>query len=160
MVLSFPVLVNYTQVIVYLCNLSRPGLLWADEHVAQGFAWDHSIVSFGVPDHDGECFIEADTDSDPSKTRIDASLWAIEVPFDAEEPDIQLGTILDTRALKIELGKYRLIFEAHPGQIKDDISYAYLLRFCFIKSDQQAFKILKQGGLQSDKVLTTSAQRG
>lgn len=34
------------------------GLIWSDEHVAQGFAWNDNVVSFGIPDHDGGCLVE------------------------------------------------------------------------------------------------------
>ena len=60
MIAEFPITVLYTQVVVHLADLPRPGLLWDDDHVAQGFAWSEGIASFGVPDHDGECLLSVD----------------------------------------------------------------------------------------------------
>lgn len=157
---SFPILVNYTQVLAYLHTLDRPGLLWTDEHMAQGFAWNREIVSFGVPDHDGECLLEIDTESNPGETHIETSLWAIEVPFTADKTSIRIGTVLDDKPFTLQLGTYRLVFGAHPGTLKNGIRYAYILRFNFIKSDETTFSVLKQGELLSDKVLTTIAQLG
>ncbi len=159
MITDFSISVNYTQVLTYLRHIDRPGLLWSDDHVAQGFAWNPGLVSFGVPDHDGECLVEVNTDANLSDLRVDTSLWAIEVPFDADETEIQVGTVLDDRTCIISEGSYHLVFEAHTGEIKGDISYTYIVRFNFIKASQGTFAILKQGSLLSGTVLTTTAQR-
>ena len=160
MIESFPILVNYTQVLAYRRNLERPGLLWTDAHVAQGFAWNPGIAAFGVPDHDGECLLEVNTDGTPSDLQIDASLWAIAVPFDTEETEVRVGTILDDQGCAIAPGSYRLVFEAHPGRTKAGTAYAYVLRFNFIRAGHADFEILKQGSLQSGTVLLTTAERG
>lgn len=153
---SFSIAVNYTQVLAYVTGLDRPGLLWTDDHVAQGFAWDDGIACFGVPDHDGTCLIEVDTGAAASDLTIESCLWAIEVPFNATAPTIQVGTILDDRPVSIAQGEHRLVFEAHASAD----GQAFRLRFCFIPSGPTRFAILKQGTLQSAKVLTTKAEHG
>ena len=159
MIKRFPVLVNYTQVLAYRRHLDRPGLLWTDDHVAQGFAWNPGIASFGVPDHDGSCLIEVDTAGTPAGLQIDASLWAIAVPFDTDEAEIQVGTIFDDQTCAIAPGSHRLVFEAHAGRTEDGTTYAFLLRFGFIRAEHAEFEILKQGQLGSATVLTKTAER-
>lgn len=173
---SFPIAVNYTQILAYVTGLERPGLLWTDDHVAQGFAWDDGIACFGIPDHDGTCLIDVDTSAAASDLAVAASLWAIAVPFTATASTIQVGTILDDRPVAIAQGDHHLVFEAHPSAD----GHAFRLRFCFIPWSHNPggqnpggqtpgdptlggparFTILKQGTLPSGKVLATIAERG
>ncbi len=57
---DFPVVINYTQVLVRSGEEAPAGLLWTDAHVDQGFAWSEGLVSFGVPDHDGNARMEVE----------------------------------------------------------------------------------------------------
>ncbi len=159
MIEQYPITINYTQVSVYLSNKNDPDLIWTDDHVAQGFSWDPGNVAFGVPDHDGQCWIEVNTAAETPDLRVESSNWAIEVPFDVDETDVEIGTILDTKPYRITPGRHRLIFEAHPGQDIEGTSYAYVLRLSFIASTEQEFKILKQGELASGRVLSKTAKR-
>ncbi len=159
MLVTEPITVNYGQVLANLANIDRPGLIWNDQNTAQGFAYNPGIASFAVPDHDGNCLLEVDLDADAAHLQTEASLWSIEVPFDATETQVEVGTVLDDRPFGIALGPHRLVFEAHPQRVADGVTYTYVLRFLFIKSDQQTFAILKQGSLSSGTVLTITAER-
>lgn len=157
MIAEFPLTVLYTQVVVHLADLPRPGLLWDDEHVDQGFAWSEGIVSFGVPDHDGQCFLRIDLaedfDLDP-KTE-----WAVQTPFDVTQI-LKIGTIANMRDVVVPNGLYNVVFEALPGTSAPIEGTAYLLSMKFIKSSEPSFEILKQGlELATDKVLRREAQR-
>ncbi len=149
MQLSFAITVLYTQVTVHLRQLARPGLLWNDDDVAQGFAWNDGIVGFGMPNHDGECFLEVDTDSTAGPVIGDATLWAIAVPFEATSAQLLVGTVLDGRDCTIAPGIHQVTFAVEAG----GDSYAYRCKLSFVKRDDPEFVILKQGSLQSGQVL-------
>ncbi|WFR97614.1 competence protein ComJ [Rhizobium tumorigenes] len=156
MIAEFPITVLHTQVVVHLPGLPRPGLLWNDDHVAQGFAWSQGIVSFGVPDHDGQCLIRVDT---AVSIQVDSSAaWAVQTPFELSATPLKIGTIGTMKDVRIPLGKYNLVFEALLGASAGD--YAFVLKLIFVPSEEPEFKILKQGAeLTTDKVLSRDAQR-
>ena len=120
------------------------GLLWDDDHVAQGFAWDEEFVAFGIPDHNGQCLLEVDPLDHPEKVE-DAALWAIEVPFATDTGELEVGTILITRPIKIPKGKYALTFSVYPGFVLDGEPYAYKIRLAFSRSNHPEFAIRKKG---------------
>lgn len=152
MLADFPVVVEYAQVLVRAESRAASGLLWTDTHVAQGFAWSDGLVSFGVPDHDGESRIEvalaAHGVPDPQ------ALWAVQVPFHVTGP-LQVGTLFETRPVAVPNGHYNLVYEAFPG--RND--YAYTLRLTFSQSTAPEFCILKTGGdITAEAVLRRDAE--
>lgn len=156
MITEFPTIVLYTQVVVHLPGLPRSGLLWNDDHVGQGFAWSEGIVSFGVPDHDGQCLIRVDN-ADSIEVN-DSAEWAVQTPFDVSGTPLKIGSIGNMKDVKVPLGKYNLMFEAFPGASAGD--YAFMLNLIFVPAEAPEFKILKQGvELTTDKVLRRDAQR-
>lgn len=151
MIDNFSLFIDYTQILVHVASHPSPGLLWTDDHVAQGFAWSEGIVSFGVPDHDNECLINV-MRVDTSELATNA-IWALQVPFRVSEP-LQIGTIFDTRSVNIQPGQYNIIFEALPG--KDDIDFIINLKF--LENDTPDFAILKRGGeISTDIILRQHA---
>ncbi|SCX19021.1 MULTISPECIES: competence protein ComJ [Agrobacterium] len=158
MIEEFPLTVLYTQVVVHLPNLPRPGLLWDDAHVDQGFAWSEGIVSFGVPDHDGECLIRIDV-ADAVKVEADAE-WAVQTPFDASVSPLKIGTIANMRDVAVPNGLYNLVFQALPGSVIPEAEFAFLLLLTFVPATSPSFEILKQGEeLATDTVLRRDAER-
>lgn len=146
MIDSFPVLVDYTQILVHVASHPKPGLSWTDEHVAQGFAWSEGIVSFGVPDHDGECLLNIlETISEDLEAN---AIWAVKVPFQVNET-LKIGTVFDTRSVNIPQGSYNLIFEAILGRD----GYAFIINLKFFAVDSPSFSILKQGGELSTNII-------
>ncbi len=148
----FSIFVSYTQILVHLASHPKPGLLWTDEHVAQGFAWADGVVSFGVPDHDGPCLIEVqpfDTGS------LEAgALWAVQVPFKVTET-LMIGSVFDMHPVNIPVGQYNLVFEALAG--RDDHAFVFNLKFA--RTERPGFAILKQGdALTTDVVLRKLAE--
>ncbi|HRP79313.1 MAG TPA: competence protein ComJ [Aquamicrobium sp.] len=139
MLADFPVTIDHAQVLVHTQAIATPGLLWSEDHVAQGFAWSQGQVAFGVPDHDGECRIRVElahgAAADPQ------ALWAVQVPFSVAGP-VRVGTPFDMRGVAIPDGSYDLIYQAFPGTE----GYAYVLRLTFSRSDTPQFRILKTGG--------------
>jgi hypothetical protein len=109
----FSIFVAYTQVLVHLASHPRPGLIWTDAHVAQGFAWADGVVSFGAPDHDGPCLIEVQPFG--SGALVADALWAVQVPFKVAET-LMIGTVFDMRPVSIPVGQYNLVFEALAGR--------------------------------------------
>lgn len=157
MIAQFPITVLYTQVVVHLADVSRPGLLWDDDHVAQGFAWSDGIVSFGVPDHDGQCVIEVDV-ADNAQVGADC-LWAVQVPFDVGTTPLKVGTIGILHDVEVPEGRYNLNFAAYPAQESDN--QAFRLKLIFVPAAVPDFTILKQGDeLTTSTVLKRTARHG
>lgn len=149
---DFPVAIDYAQVLVQIESRAPAGLLWTDEHVAQGFALSDGLVSFGVPDHDGECrvLVEVARDAMPDPQ----ALWAVQVPFRVTGP-LQIGTVFDTRGVGVPNGSYNLIYQAFSG----GRDHAYTLRLTFSQSAAPEFHVLKKGGdVTADTVLRRDAE--
>lgn len=143
--------VAHTQILVHLARHPKPGVMWTDAPVAQGFAWAEGVVSFGVPDHDGPCLIGVQ----PFDTGALApgALWAVQVPFKVSET-LMIGTVFDMRPVNLPVGQYNLFFEVPAGQ--DDHAFGINLKFA--KTETPSFAMLKQGGaLATDVVPRKSA---
>jgi hypothetical protein len=159
MPLRFALEVLYTQITVSRHGLPRPGLLWDDDHVAQGFAWGEETVAFGVPDHDGVCLLDVDT-ADASYRISPNAIWAVSVPFFAKSSRVDVGTVGEEKVFELTPGSYTLTFEALPGTHIDKEDYAFIIRIRFIPDKEPAFRILKTGmEVRTDHVLRTDARR-
>lgn len=144
--------VDYTQILVYGVSHPGPGLLWTDAHVAQGFAWSEGQVAFGVPDHDGDCRLQVVEDDSPGPDP--AALWAVQVPFAVKEP-LAIGSVCETREVKVPLGPHALIFEGLAGAQ----DHAFFLRLHFVPMERPGFSVLKTGpGVISAVVLRKDAE--
>jgi len=156
MLAEFSLTIFYTQVTVCVSGAPLPALAWADEHVAQGFAWSPSAVSFGVPDHDAECLMQVE--AAPGVNVEPQALWAIRVPFVVPGPSLKIGSVFAEHEVKVPAGKYSLVFEVLPGNTIEDRDYTYVFKLKFSADPHPDFEILKQGGeLTTDKVLRRDA---
>jgi len=144
---DFPVVINYTQVLVRSGEEAPAGLLWTDAHVDQGFAWSEGLVSFGVPDHDGNARMEVELVAPDAPLPDPGALWAVQVPFEVAGP-VEIGSILELRNIAVPAGRYDLVFQAFEGAGDD----AYVLRVTFAPNADPGFRILRPGG---DVVTTT-----
>lgn len=163
MIAEFDIVVDYSQILVYLSTVARPGLIWDDEHVAQGFAYRPGIVGFGLPDHDGACRVQVDTAAEVAVAP--AAIWALSVPFDVSVGPVKIGTIFDSFDVAIPVGNYNLVFAVFEGSLVKRESggdgYAYVIRLQFCPSKNPDFRILKKGGeLTTDTVLRRDASQG
>lgn len=156
MLTEFDLTILYTQLVVHHAELHLPGLLWDDDHVDQGFAWSKGIVSFGVPDHDGQCLLRVNV-SDELKLDAGAE-WAVQVPFEVSAL-LKIGTVTNMRDVFVPKGLYNLVFQALPGSAMPGAGYTYVLSLTFVRATELSFEILKQGRLATDKVLRMDAQR-
>lgn len=155
MLTEFAEFILYTQLL-----LSNPaglgvGLFWSNDEVAQGFAWDKDTIAFGVPDHDGDCLVSVDTGPETSLVVADDALWAVAVPFTAAGPTMEVGTVLSERPIPIVPGRYQVLFQARPGTTE----HAFRLEITFSRNDRPGFAILKQGILETGRVLRKQASR-
>lgn len=149
---DFPLTIDYSQVLVFTASHPRPGLLWTDQHVAQGFAWSEGLVSFGVPDHDGECRLQLEV-ADAIAVAADA-ISAVQVPFTIAET-IKLGSVFELREADLPLGACNLGFQIIPG----DEEFAFVLRLTFAATEAPDFAILKPGGdVTATQVLRRDAE--
>jgi hypothetical protein len=150
------VTITHSQISVF--DGSEPDFnLWNDDHVAQGFSWREGHVSFGVPDHDGQCLVETRlVETFPSLD--DEVLRAIRVPLLATH-SVFIATTVDEYDLDIPNGSYELEFHLRSGNMEGEDPYAFRIDFFFKRSTEKEFMILKKSGeMTSDKVLTTSAK--
>lgn len=153
MLSEFVLPILYTQVLLHDTTHPSPGLNWDDAHVAQGFAWSPGLVSFGVPDHDGDCMIQVRVEDE--LLLLDEAIWAVMVPYTVTEP-IEVGTVGLLTPVEVPHGSYNLVLEALPGLPDQDI--AYILVLTFVRTQNPEFAILRQGGeLTTDSVLMQDA---
>lgn len=158
MIAEFFLTILYAQVVVHLSDTARPGLIWTDDHVAQGFAWSEGIASFGVPDHDGQSLVMVTLPEAFSVS--EDTLWAVQTPFAVSSAPLQIGTIGDVRAVPVPLSSYNLVFEALPGSAAPGEDAAYVLRLHFVRTTEPEFAIIRQGvELSAGTVVRRDADR-
>jgi Competence protein J (ComJ) len=159
MIAGFSITVMYGQIVVHTTGLERPGLLWDQDHVAQGFAWDDGIVCFGIPDHDGMARLEvAKLEQEPPLSN--QTLWAIAVPFEVTSGNVDVGTILLTKTIQLPPGNYQLVFEGCRGKSVDAAEYAFVVKLTFTPAHAPEFSIIMRGGeLTTGTILRKHAKR-
>lgn len=151
MLSGFTVTIDHAQLLVEAQSQAGSGLVWTDDHVAQGFVWSPGCVAFGVPDHDGQCRIEVDLSR--GEVLAPQALWAVRVPFVVEER-VQVGTLFDAHGIEVPSGSYNLTCQAWLGTG----DCAYVVRLTFSPSEAPEFRILKRGGdITTDTVLRRDA---
>ena len=156
MLAEFDLTVDYGQIFVLVSSRARPVLRWTDEHVAQGFAWSPTAVSFGVPDHDGRCLVQVTVT--PKVSIASQALWAVRVPFDALGDPLTIGSVAADHEVNVPAGKYSLVFEALPGDTAKDHDYTFVFKLKFCTEPHPDFEILKQGReLNTNRVLRKDA---
>lgn len=139
--LEFALSVLYGQVHACRAGHPAPGSIWTPDHVAQGFAWRPEAVSFGVPDHDGECLLRAGVAGSGHRVSDDA-IWALRVPFVSTTGEVEVGGIVSAETFRVPPGPHALHFEALPGEG----GFAYALRMAFVPDGLADFAILRRGG--------------
>ena len=152
MLADFVVSIDHGQVVVHGEGEPGAGLLWTDEHVAQGFAWSEKLLTLGVPDHDGECRIQVELV--PEATVSAQALWAVQMPLEVTQP-LHVGALFERHRVGVPNGRYALLYQALPGTQGE----AYVLRLSLAATPQPAFRILRTGGdVTADAVLRRDAQ--
>ena len=130
MIAEFFLTVLYTQITVAVPGAAAKGLLWTDDHVAQGFAWSPGFVSFGLPDHDGRVRVVV---LRPEAFRVTPqSLWAVQTPLDVPGSPVEIGSIVTEHAVSLPPGRYNLVFEARSPQQGEAPDVAYVVHLHFI----------------------------
>ena len=162
MIASLNVLINYSQLILYLPSSERPGHVWGEAELVQGFAWSPGIVSLSVPEHAMVCAVGIEAVSS-FKMSPDA-ISCIRVPFTVDENPVFAGSVFFYEPVDIEFGNYSLYYEVIPGigtaKINDGsqdqvFDIDYILKISLAQEPDSDFKILKAGGaVHSDKVLS------
>ncbi|MHC1550371.1 competence protein ComJ [Phyllobacterium sp. K27] len=162
MLTSLSVMINYGQLIIYLPSVKRPGHLWGENELKQGFAWSPGIVSLAVPEHAFICLVEIEIAND-FKLSLDA-ISCLRVPFDISETPVNVGSIFHYDQITIEQNKYSLIYEVLPGRgtweidengEKEQGENSYVLKIWLIPGEDDSFEILKTGGaVETDKILS------
>ena len=114
MLTEFATVILYGQLVLANPASGRAPLVWTNDEVAQGFAWSPDEVAFGVPDHNGECRVSVTVGTDAAVRVADDALWALAVPFTAQGPAVEVGTVMLERSIPIMPGRIRLSFR--PGR--------------------------------------------
>jgi hypothetical protein len=162
MLASLSVMINYSQLVIYQPFVQRPGHVWGDSELDQGFAWSPGIVSLGVPEHAFICLVEIETTNDFKLS--DDAISCLRVPFDVSENPVNVGSVFFYDPVEIDKGPYSLIYEVLPGRgtweieengQKETGENSYVLKLWLVPGENETFEILKVGGaIHTDKVLS------
>ena len=149
--------ITHSQINVF--DILEPDFnLWDNNHVAQGFSWRGGHVSFGVPDHDGQCLVETHLVESfpPFEEKI---LRAIRVPISASA-NLFVASTVDEYQTDIPKGDYEIEFRLSLGNLEHKtFPHTFLIDFFFKNSTEKTFSILRKSDeMTSDKVLTTVAK--
>jgi hypothetical protein len=126
----------YSQLAVFQYGLENPFNDWNDTHVNQGFAWREGSVSFGTLSDDEECKITVRV-TDKKEVDTDA-IRAIAVPFYISNKGIEIGSIIETKAIDIEEGMYELLFTVK--RLENGLGH---YSFSFTKNNNPTANIIK-----------------
>ena len=162
MLASLNIMINYSQLILYLPSIQKPGHLWTDPEFNQGFAWSPGIVSFGVPEDAFVCDVEIDVKG--AFTLSPDAISCIQVPFDINESPLQVGSVFFYDPVDVPKAKYSLFYEVLPGArriwemevdgTQQSGNVDYILKLWFVPDESNHYEIIKMGGaVRSDKVL-------
>ncbi len=162
MLASLHIMINHSQLIMYLPSVERPGHIWGDAELDQGFAWSPGIVSLGVPEHAFICLVQIDVVRD-FELSSDA-ISCVRVPFEIDKSPVFVGSVYHYDPVYVESGKYSLYYEAFPGQgtarigncgQMEVVEISNILKISLVPNGGDAFEVLKAGGrVQSNKVLS------
>jgi len=136
---EFPILISYSQVVVFDRSLERPFNLWTDKHVAQGFSWRPGSAAFGTIAEDGRHLVTVAVDMTEGEQPLGA-IRIIDVPFEVPAGDVvEIGSISDSSLLEIPAGTYRLRFECYEPVSGE----ASRIRFLFVRDASPTFQIVR-----------------
>ncbi|MDK4706611.1 competence protein ComJ [Rhizobium sp. CNPSo 4062] len=162
MLATFSVMINYGQLIVYLPSVNRPGHIWGDDELDQGFAWSPGIISLGVPEHAFICRVDVEIISTFSVSPD--AISCLRVPFNIHETPVYIGSVFYYESVNIDNGPYSLIYEVLPGEGTWEIESAgkkeygensYAIKLCLIPGEDDRFEIIKPGGaIHTHKILS------
>ena len=143
---TFDLCVLYSQIGIYAVD-PPCAFDWTDEHVAQGFVWREDVVWFGVPDHDGDCRIDVAVGT-PNDETHGRAVRIIKVPFRADRPTIEVGTVMEGVPISVPAGGYQLWFMLlepdDAGAEDEEIGFDVVIRL--EPSDDPEFAIVRGGG--------------
>lgn len=162
MLASLSVMINYGQLILYLPSVERPGHVWGEPELQQGFAWSPGIVSLGIPEHAFICTVEIDVVE--AFTPSPDAISCLRVPFNLYATPVQVGSVFEYEPVDVPKGRYSLICEVLPGQgiweietgeEKEIGDIDHVIKLWFVPGETDVFEILKTGGaVYSGKVLS------
>jgi Competence protein J (ComJ) len=113
----------YSQIAVFLFGLENPFNDWSDTHFNQGFSWREGSVSFGTLSENEQCNITVRiTDNLEVNSNV---IRAITVPFYINFKGIEVGNVMETKAIDIEEGMYELLFTI---QVENSVEH-YIFNF-------------------------------
>jgi hypothetical protein len=153
---DFPILVSYSQVIVFDRALERPFNQWTNKHVAQGFSWRPGSAAFRTIAEGGRHLVTVAVDVTESGQPSDA-VRIIDVPFAVPANGaIEIGSVSDSSLFQMSPGPYRLRFECYePGG-----DHMARMRFLFVRDLNPKFRVVRADSdlsPENELLLTTSA---
>ncbi|MCC5801826.1 competence protein ComJ [Rossellomorea vietnamensis] len=98
----------YSQLAVFQFGLENPFNDWSETHFNQGFSWREGSVSFGTLSENEKCNITVRVTDNLEVNRN--VIRAITVPFYIKCKGIEVGNVMETKAIDIEEGMYELLF--------------------------------------------------
>jgi hypothetical protein len=102
--------ISYSQICIFRTSLQEPFNDWSDRNCEQGFSWRPGSASFRslieAGDHQVNIFIN---ESVPELS--ENCVRAIRVPFNANDVNIEIASISDSKVLQMVPGDYALQVE-------------------------------------------------
>jgi hypothetical protein len=136
---EFPLMVSYSQVVVFVSSLERPFNEWTGRHVAQGFSWRPGSVAFRTIEEAGHHLVITARDASEREPRLDA-IRIIDVPFEVPlGATVEIGSISDCVPLELPSGIYQLRFECYER----DNNSPPRIRFLFSSNNNPNFNIVR-----------------
>jgi hypothetical protein len=137
---KFKLEISYSQIAVFNPMLENPFNNWTEEHFNQGFVWRPQSVSFRtVLAKGGNAAVSFDR-GDDVVLRDDAVI-AIAVPFDLQDPQIEIASVFKGEVFDFEPGEYELVFQ--HGRV----GAAPWCDFTFVPRKVAAARILRPGNV-------------
>ncbi len=128
MTVNFSLFVSYSQISVFNPSLRDPFNNWSSQHVNQGFSWRPGSVSFRTLSESGVHSVEILTAPYFAYNPSDTAVRVIEVPFMAQETEIEVASISESKIVTMEPGQYALRFCVYPAG-KEAVPH---VKFCFL----------------------------
>jgi len=138
---KFKIYISYSQLCVFVSSLDQPFNDWSDRNFSQGFSWRPGSVSFRALEDAGNHDIHLYINEQISKVDTKC-IRAFQVPFEASDNEIEIGSISSSKLIQIKPGHYSLQVEFYEA--RGDCLPVVIVRlntgdadFLILQSDQE-----------------------
>lgn len=150
---EFPIMVTYSQIVVFDRSLEEPFNDWTDAHVAQGFSWRPGSVGFATVEEGGYHLVTVEKDFGEGAPALSA-VRVIDVPFEVPSDGfVEIASISDSNVIGLAPGTYQLRFECYAaGDTRPSV------RLLFSRRTSPVFRLVRaDSGLEPSRDLLRTA---